>query len=683
MQNQQLTDGISRAGCSENAGTDLSTSSGQRHALESVLKFTPQVALMSSQPQEVNQPGACQYQFGPFLLDPPERTLLRGETPIPLPPKAFDTLVYLVENPGRLIPKDDLMKAVWRGTFVEESNLTLNISILRKALGDSVQEQRFIVTVPGRGYRFSAPVRTISPDSQNSNAVVIETHARSEVLIDEATESRALAGPKRLWSAVLASTLLALAVVAGVIAAIRGHRGAIDSVAVLPFVNASGDANEDYLSDGITQSVINNLSPLRNLRVMAVSTMFRYKGKQVDPQVVGHDLGVRAVLSGRLIQRADTIAVQAELIDVSNGAQLWGGQYTRKVADVFALQEDISRVISEKLRLRLTGEEKQRLTKRYTESTEAYQSYLRGRYFWSQWSPEQSLKAIAYFQEAIRHDPRYALAYAGLADTYISRAWFGEDPPREAVPKAKAAALKALEIDEGIAEAHASLGFTAFLYDWDWTGAQKHFERALELNPAYANAHNWYSFYFAALGKTDEALVEARRAVELDPASPGMNQILAIQLTYARRFDEAIQQYRKALEMGYHDAHLGLGNAYAEKGMYREALSEFRQYSAIDRYTPLSISSLGYVHAQLGERKTALRLLDELRALSKRRYVSSASLAMVYIGLGDKDDAFALLDKAYDEHSFSLAFVKVHPAFDPLRSDPRFGGLMRRIRLSG
>jgi DNA-binding winged helix-turn-helix (wHTH) protein/TolB-like protein len=342
MQNQQLTDGISRAGCSENAGTDLSTSSGQRHALESVLKFTPQVALMSSQPQEVNQPGACQYQFGPFLLDPPERTLLRGETPIPLPPKAFDTLVYLVENPGRLIPKDDLMKAVWRGTFVEESNLTLNISILRKALGDSVQEQRFIVTVPGRGYRFSAPVRTISPDSQNSNAVVIETHARSEVLIDEATESRALAGPKRLWSAVLASTLLALAVVAGVIAAIRGHRGAIDSVAVLPFVNASGDANEDYLSDGITQSVINNLSPLRNLRVMAVSTMFRYKGKQVDPQVVGHDLGVRAVLSGRLIQRADTIAVQAELIDVSNGAQLWGGQYTRKVADVFALQEDIS-----------------------------------------------------------------------------------------------------------------------------------------------------------------------------------------------------------------------------------------------------------------------------------------------------------------------------------------------------
>jgi len=332
------------------------------------------------------------------------------------------------------------------------------------------------------------------------------------------------------------------------------------------------------------------------------------------------------------------------------------------------------------LRLRLTGEEKQRLTKRYTENAEAYQLYLKGRYFWNKWTPEESNKAIEYFQQAIDKDPGYALAYAGLADTYISQAWFGELPPRGAVPKAKAAALKALEIDDRLAEAHVSLAFADFLYDWDWLAAGQHFERALALNPSYPNAHNWYALYLAALGRSDEALAEAKRALGLDPASPGANQGMALHLYYARRFDEAIEQFRKTLEMDYRDAHAGLGFAYAAKGMYREALPEFEKYSELDRGTPRSIAYLGYVRARLNERSQALRALDELRALSKQRYVSSAAFAPIYMGLGDKDQAFTWLEKAYEERA-RLPMLRIEPIWDPLRTDPRFQALLRRIGL--
>jgi serine/threonine-protein kinase len=483
------------------------------------------------------------------------------------------------------------------------------------------------------------------------------------------------------WALTGGVALAALLVLATWFTVLQGRGEAIDSVAVLPFVNVSADPSTEYLSDGITESVINNLAQLHGLRVMARSTVFRYKGKEADPQKVGQDLRVRAVLSGRLLQRGDTLIVQAELMDVAKGSQLWGGQYNRKFADVFALQEDLSREISERLRLRLTGDEKQRLTKRYTENAEAYQLYLKGRYFWNKWNPDAAQKAIEYFQQAIDKDPGYALAYAGLADTYISRGWFGELSPREAMPKAKGAALKALEIDEGLAEAHVSLAFANFLYDWDWPAAGTHFERALVLNPAYANAHAWHSLYLAALARSDEALAEARRALDLDPASPGMNQGMGIQLIYARRFDEAIEQFRKTLEMDYHDAHAGLGSAYAAKGMYRDALSEFEKYSELDGGTPRSIASLGYAHARLNERDQALRVLDELRALSKQRYVSAASFALVYLGLGDKDQAFAWLEKAYEEHAYSLAFLKASPTFDPLRSDPRYADLLRRVGL--
>ena len=464
--------------------------------------------------------------------------------------------------------------------------------------------------------------------------------------------------------------------------------GAVDSLAVLPFVNTGGDPNTEYLSDGITENVIDNLAQLPSLRVMARGTVFRYKGKENDPLKIGRDLRVRAVLSGRLAQRGNIVVVQAELIDVANGSRLWGGQYSRKMADVFALQEDLSTEISDKLRLRLTGEEKQRLTKRYTENAEAYQLFLRGRFFWNQGTEEGAKKSIEYFQQAIEKDPNYALAYSGLADAYDLAAGFSWLPPREAIPKAKAAALKAMEIDDNVAEAHAALGFSSFSYDWDWAAAERHFQRALALNPS---GRAWcpcetlgYSMYLGALGRTDEAVGAVNRALEFDPFNLVINFAMAKSLYMGRRYDESIQQGRKMLEMEprFPLAHWQLGVAYAEKGMYREAVSELEQDKALTHGHPVPLSYLGNILARSGERSRALQALEEMKAVSTQKYATALGFARIYAGLGDKEQAFAWLEKAYEERSSGLYLLNVDPIWDSLRSDPRFNDLLRRIGLS-
>ena len=494
------------------------------------------------------------------------------------------------------------------------------------------------------------------------------------------------AGVRLNWprSAALAAGRIGLAVllVLGAwFAALRTRGPAIDSLAVLPFVNTSADASTDYLSDGITESVINNLSQLPSLRVMARGTVFRYKGKENDPLKIGRDLHVRSVLSGRLAHRDNVVVVQAELIDVGNGSRLWGGQYSRKMADVFALQEDLSSEISEKLRLRLTGEEKQRLTKRYTENAEAYQLYLKGRYFWNKGSEDGAKKGIECFQQAIEKDPNYAPAYAGMAEAYNQLAAFAWLPPHEVVPKAKAAALKALEIDEQVADAHAALGYASIIYDYDWPAAKKHYERALALSPS---SPQWsYSLYYSTLGLSNEALAEDKHALSLDPLSLLTNFRMGRDLYMARRFDEAIEQFKKMLEMDPNAplAHYQLGLAYAEKGMFREALSELEKYAALSRRTPLSLAFMGNVLARSGERTRALQLLAELKEASKQRYVFPISFARIYVGLGDKEQAFAWLEKGYEERAAPLFYLKVDPIWDPLRSDPRFNDLLRRIGL--
>jgi TolB-like protein/Tfp pilus assembly protein PilF len=450
---------------------------------------------------------------------------------------------------------------------------------------------------------------------------------------------------------------------------------------VLPFANDSADPDGEYLSDGITETLINNLSQIWNLRVVARSTVFRYKGKDIDPQKAGNDLHVRAVVSGRLLQRGNTLIVRAELINVATGGQLWGGQYNRKPEDVFALQEDLSREISEKLRLQLTGEERQRLTKRYTEDSEAYRLYLKGRHHWNKRSPEGLQKAVEYFHQALDRDPAYSLAYAGLADTYAYLSFFNVVAPHEAMPKAKTAAVMGLEIDRALAEAHVSLGYISFTYDGDWPAAGKHFEQALTLNPAYTRGHTFYTFYLSSSGRSEEALEVAKGALDLDPASAAVSHSLAVQLYLARKFDRAIEQAHDTLEMDANFAisYAVLGEVYLSKGMYREGLSALEKYSALSRSGAASLALLGYAHARLGEPKESLQVIEALKAASKQSFVPTLFVALVYAGLEDKDQAFTWLEKAYEERFSRLAYLKVEALWDPLRSDPRFADLLRRV----
>jgi serine/threonine protein kinase len=461
-------------------------------------------------------------------------------------------------------------------------------------------------------------------------------------------------------------------------------RKTIDSLAVLPLINASRDPNLEYLSDGITESIINNLSQLPKLRVVPRSTVFRYKGKNVDPQEAGTELGVRAVFAGRIVQVRDAIVLKAELIDVAHQSQLWGEQYRHRNKDIFALEAEISEDLSEKLRLRLTGEEKKKLSKRYTENTEAYHLYLKGRYFTNKRTTDWIKKGIEHFQQAIDLDPNYALAYAGLADAYSFLASStGGYPPRETYPKAEAAALRALELDDMLGEAHSTLGFCRLLFDWDYAAAEREYKRAIELSPNYANAHDGYSFYLKATGQHEAAIRECKRAQELDPLSLFATLSLGWAYYFARDYDAALAQTRKVLEMdaNFGFAHWHAGKVYLQKGQFNEAVVALRQALNLVGGTPPFIAFLGHAYAKAGKLREARQLLTQLLRLTQKQYVSSYFLALIYLGLGELDQTFAWLEQAHEERSGFLAFVGVEPMLDALRGDARFVDLLRRVGL--
>jgi tetratricopeptide (TPR) repeat protein len=387
-------------------------------------------------------------------------------------------------------------------------------------------------------------------------------------------------------------------------------------------------------------------------------------------------------VEGTVQKAADQVRVNVQLINAQNDSHFWADKFDRKLTDIFAVESEIATKIAETLQAKLTGAEQKAIASRPTENNDAYQLYLKGRYFWNKLTPDGFQKAIEYFQQAIEKDPAYALAYAGLSDSYEMVGFWGLLPPREMWPKAKAAALKALEVDDNLAEAHVALGWVSFTYDWDWPAAEKHFERAFALNPTSpATHHHWHSIYLGARGQSDDALAEAKRALDLDPVSPVINHNLAEQLYLARQFDQAIEQCRKTLEMdpSFPLTYSLLGRAYLSKGMYREALAEFEKYLTLSSRNPTALAGLAYAHARSGERNQALGVLDELRALSKQRRVPSYLFAIVYSGLGEKDQAFAWLEKAYEERDGSLPMLKVNPTWDSLRSDPRFADLVRRV----
>ncbi|HEY6231213.1 MAG TPA: winged helix-turn-helix domain-containing protein [Pyrinomonadaceae bacterium] len=644
-----------------------------------------------------DETSAC-YEFGRFRLKAEERVLRRGDELVALTPKAFDILLMLLENAGRIVNKEDLMKKVWPKTFVEEGNLTQNISLLRKALGESAIGPQFIETVPRRGYRFVAPVNTGNGNGRETALESgVEAPPISQVLSSEVVprSNSAVASERGTWdirhwtflSGRAPAIALTLAAVLATIFGIAYFSGrdkagattsAIQSIAVLPFVDEGPNEGAEFLDDEIAESLVNSLTKLPKLRVVPRSVMVSYKGRNVDPRKVGEELNVRAVVTGRIRRHGDTISIQADLIDLDSVSQIWGQHYDRRLADILLVQEEISRDIFENLRLKLNVEEQKQL--------EAYRLYLKGRNAWNKRTREGMEQGIDYFQQAIAADPNYAAAYAGLADCYNMQVIYGVHAPKEGFPKAKEAAVKALEMDETLAEAHTSLAFIKFRWDRDRVEAEREFRLAIQHKPTYAPAHQWYSSYLVALERFDEAIAEAKRTSELEPLSFTASSHLGWILYLSGRNDEAIAQcaHILSLEPNSFPARRYLGLAYEQKGMYAQAIDEFQKGLKVSG-SPLMLALLGHAYAASGKTKEAQQVISDLHDLSEsreaKRYVSPYTVAAIYAALNEKDQAFKWLEQAYEERDVWLMNLKVDPVFAKLRSDKRFQDLLTRAGL--
>jgi TolB-like protein/DNA-binding winged helix-turn-helix (wHTH) protein/Flp pilus assembly protein TadD len=670
------------------------------------------------------------WEFGSFRLDESERLLLRDGGTVGLTPKVFDTLIALVEHSGHLVEKEELMQRLWPDTFVEEGALTRNISDLRKALG----EEQYIETVPKRGYRFVAPVIEIEGDITTS---IVEKTTEAYLIIEEEeetdaygeTERSSLAAPLRAearpYSTVnadhVATDSLLRARPTGdlvpahsastrdyIVSEIKRHKRAaavalsilllatvgigywsfvhhsskvrtpIASIAVLPFVNTSNNPDAEYLSDGISESLINSLSQVPGVKVIARSSSFKHKGNEIDPQQVAGALGVEGIVMGRIAQRNENMVISAELVDARDKTQVWGEQYNRKSSDIQAVEEEIARTIAEKLRSRLTGSQELRLTKRATENPQAYQFYLNGLYYRRKGGFYNVKKALDYFNQAVAVDSYFALAWVGIADSNLYFAGNSLVEPKESLGKAKPAVQKALELDESLAEAHIALGIIR-LNEWDWTGAEREYERALELNPNLVDAHRWYSNYLSLMERHTEAIAEIKRAQELDPLENGLRISEAWALNLAGRHDEAIEKYQQIMKIEpSFGRHFGLGFTYENKGMYGQAIEEFQKGIKLQGETTSGLCYLGYNLAMAGRRVEPQSILARLK--NTKEYVSAEELAGLYAGLGDKEGALAALEKAYAEHDLQMQVIKIDSRLNGLRSDPRFQDLLQRMR---
>jgi DNA-binding winged helix-turn-helix (wHTH) protein/TolB-like protein/Tfp pilus assembly protein PilF len=635
------------------------------------------------------QPDSHSYEFGRFRLKTAERILLREGELVPLTPKVFDILITLVENRGQVVAKDDLMKRVWPSTYVEEGNLTQNISLLRKALGESPGGVQFIETVPRRGYRFVGDISEAWDGIPSNGPAAVTTEPAAETVSHQDNSSSTPvvsipAAPRRFSSFTqsrsfaLVAGVVVIAIVGLVYFTSAGTSGgtteAIPSIAVLPFVDESSDPDAQYINDKIAESLINSLSKLPQLRVVPRSVVAGYKGREIDPRKVGQELNVRAVVTGKMRRHGDIISIQADLIDVENVAQLWGQHYDHKLSDVLLVQDDISRDIFENLRLKLNVDEKKQL--------EAYGLYLKGRNAWNKRTGDALLQAIDFFTKALEIDPNNSAAHAGLADCYNMLVVYGRLEPKDGFPKAKEAALKALEIDEASAEAHTSLAFINFRWDWDRAATEREFQAAIKLKPAYAPAHQWYSSYLVAVERFDEAIAEAKRTQELEPLSFVASSHLGWIYYLAGKNDQAIEQCKKILELdpSSFPARRYLGLAYEAKGMYAEAIAEFQTGVKLSG-SPLMLALLGHAYAASGKKTEAQRVLTDLQQLQDQRYVSPYTVAAIYAGLGDKDQTFKWLDTAVEQRDIWLMNLKVDPVFTKLRSERKFTDILARIRL--
>lgn len=590
------------------------------------------------------------YAFGPFILNTEERELTRAGRPVALAPKAFETLRALVERAGRVVEKGELMRAVWPDAFVEEANLALNVFKLRKALGAGSGRRRYIETVPGRGYRFAAKVT-------RRDAGAEETAAKAKAPAAAAAPVAAVANAPT--------------------------RGEIDSLAVLPLRHTGDDPEIEYLAEGIAENVLVALSRLPSLRVMARSTVVRLKDLDDDPVAAGRRLGVRAVLAGSVRQTGARLVVTAELVDTSDGARLWGSRYARPATDLLALQDEIAGDVAERLRSELTRAERRRLSRRHTESEAAYRLYLKGRHYWNHRSVDNLNRGLACFREAADLDPTFALTYVGLADCYDALTGFSAFSPAEGYPRAKAAVLRALEIDDTLAEAHASLAHLHLRYDWDWAAAGREFRRAIELNPNYAVAHHWYAVYLTAMGRHDEALAEGRRAHEIDPLSPVIGLYIGGHLFFARRYEEALAHFRRMAETESNTplCQTFLAQAYAHRGMFEEAFAALREAQRLGgekEYTPIRLMQGCYL-AMAGRRREARAVLAEAGRRPAHEFVSPFDTALIHVALGQQEEALDWLEKSLEAREGNMIFLNVTPEFDALRGHARFTRLLERL----
>jgi TolB-like protein/DNA-binding winged helix-turn-helix (wHTH) protein/Tfp pilus assembly protein PilF len=637
-------------------------------------------------------------RFGAFEFDPRARQLRKHGHRLRIHGQPLEILGLLLERPTEVVLREELQARLWpEDTFVDfEHSLNAAVNKLREALDDDANSPRFIETVPRRGYRFIGQVEgalpTSAPDSTDQLAPAVDQEAIHLMVEKPAVDVPAPSGTRTqsrtVWLAFIACGFLAALVVGFNAGGLRQRLlgrpdpSTIRSIAVLPLENLSRDPEQEYFADGMTEALTTELAQISALKVISHTSVVQYKGtKKLLPQIA-RELGVDAVVEGAVQRSGDKVGITVQLIHAPSDRHLLARSYERGLRDVLALQREVARAITDEIKAKLTPPENVHLASARPINSEAYQDYLKGHYLLS--TEGNMRKGIAYFERAIRKDPDYALAYAGLAESYITLSTPGGDlPPKVALPQAKAAATKALAIDDSLGEAHSALAHVIELYDWDWQGAEKEYRRALELNPNDAMAHDWYGAYLQAMGRNEEGFVQVRQAMQLDPLNAHLGRDLGYHFYTARQYDEAIRAFQKTFELEPDDgeAHLGLGWVYGEKKMYREAIAELEKVVNLWDRGEVAVASLGKVLGYSGKKQEARKLLEELEGRSKHRYISPYLIALVQIGLGERDQAVASLERGYTNRDQWMMFLKADPRWDDLRSDPRFQDLLRRVGL--
>jgi DNA-binding winged helix-turn-helix (wHTH) protein/TolB-like protein/Tfp pilus assembly protein PilF len=629
------------------------------------------------------------YEFGPFRLDAGERVLLQDGQFVPLRPKDLELLLALVENSGRLIEKDELLRRVWPDSFVEEANLSHHVFTLRRVLGDDREASRYIETVPRRGYRFVAPI-TKKGETRGGSVAVPDDAAPPEQAADRASHADPGEATPRIifqWRAFAFATLASILAVA--LATIiyswvsskraSGRASARHVIAVLPFKAVVPSQRDEALELGMADTLITKLGSIRDIRTRPIGAVRQYTSLEQDPIAAGRALRVAIVLDGSIQRAGDRIRVTVRLLSVEDGATVWAGQFDEPFTDIFAVQDAISDHVTRSLAVRLSTGEKRLLAKRYTDNVAAYELYLKGRFFWNKRTDDGMKNAIDYFRQAIAMAPDYSLAYSGLADSYALLSIVGNIAPHQTFPQAREAAERALALDDTLAEAHTSLAFVKEAFDWDWGGADRAYRRALDLDPNYPSAHHRHGLFLCVLARCDEGLAQLEQARQLDPTSVIINMDAGLGYYIARRYDEAIDRLRNAIELDPTSArpHFYLADCFVQKGMLDEAIAAARTASELSQGR--AAAALAFTYAAAGRRAEARQILQELTVQAQNAYVSPLAAAAAYVALGEHDTAFAWLEKGIDQRAYVTARVPTDPRFDALRSHPRYRDLVRRL----